>query len=843
MKRVFLKWLFVLFLLMSHRAVAEGVVSGFVFEQDGISPIAGATITFSGIGALGDTLYYQFNSDTLGFYEAEIEAGSYWVSTEAEGYSPSVLPDSLQVENNLAYLDINFILNELYLPVSYVEAELFTDDFVCVTWSMFEDTTRINASKSARSLRYFDLFRRRADEPPVMMASHLTDTLFMDMHWNSLPWGQYAWGVSCWYEGNRTASDTVWSNYLDKDMTTIFELVATTNIGLAPAGALVSLVSVDGGLHSYVALLDENGLLELPAVYRDDYVLSVHLDGYEDYVSPDTISVFAPVHVEIELVEMIMPVEGLYVSSTGWAMWQLVEPQTRDLQYFELMLDEETVATTTERSFQLDVDGLEVGSVYVVKVRPVYISGSGDWITWDWTYHSCEAYAGTVNGLGWSLLEESVLLSWDYPDNEDFAGAILYRDGVYLGFTEEQSFLDEGVATHADMEYSISLVYDGEWDGTYYSMSCKECAMVSFPLFCDAPTKLEGDNYWESDSNFGALISWGDRPPLIQEWLHYDNGVYKNVIGNSEEPILFWAIRFDAEDLVDYQGTTLTKVSLFDAGEGTYQLWIYEGGETAPRTLVRYDNMNLEGSYTWHEHLIEPYEIPENELIWIVVGQQGLSRPAAACADMGHPNGRWVSMDGTTWHDMHDYNVHYTWMLRAFVTNHSGKTHSGFTLQRYNLYRSYDNADYQQIASVSAVDGQAFYQYRDVLVGTSNHKFYYRLTAFYLSDEGEECESEYAASLLDPEANYVMVDDHWMVTEQTDNALVVYPNPTSGRLKVEAESIRRVSVYNALGQCLADFHLEADIFHFDLSHWENGLYLLKVVTEKGTLSRRFVVSH
>ena len=152
----------------------------------------------------------------------------------------------------------------------------------------------------------------------------------MDMNWGSLPWGQYRWGVSCYYEGNRGHSDTIWSAYLDKDMNTTLEIQGSTNVGLAPAGATVSLSSHDGQGHDYQATLDANGHLLMP-VYRDEYNVRVHLDGYLDYVSDSAVSVFAPTQLEIELEEAMPGVDSLYVSNTGWAIWSLEEAQNRDL--------------------------------------------------------------------------------------------------------------------------------------------------------------------------------------------------------------------------------------------------------------------------------------------------------------------------------------------------------------------------------------------------------------------------------------------------------------------------------------------------------------------------------
>ena len=700
-----------------------------------------------------------------------------------------------------------------------------------------------DGAKPTRSFQYYDLFRSRFEEEPVMMASHLTDTVFMDMNWGSLPWGQYRWGVSCYYEGNRGHSDTIWSAYLDKDMTTTLEIQGSTNVGLPPAGATVSLTSHDGQGHEYQSTLDANGHLLMP-VYRDEYDVRVHLDGYMDYVSDSAVSIFAPTQLEIELVEAMPGVDSLYVSYTGWAIWSLEEVQYRDLQYFEIKLNGEVVGTTTATTFQFDVSQLNEGDLCTAQVRPVYLSGTCDWKSCQWVYRPCSDFAGPT-GLTWMLLNEALQLSWVYPEG-DLLGAMLFRDGEFLGFTAGDNFLDETVELHGEVEYCLRLVYDGPTDGTYYAMSCEQCTVAVFPAYCDPPVKLDGIHYYEDDEDHGALVSWGERPEPINQWLHFDNGEFKRSLGGDDEPRIFWAIRFEAEDLTEYVGTALKKVKLYDVGAGTYQLWIYVGGDTAPRNLVRSQNMALTNAQAWHEETISPaYDIPENEPLWIVVGQQGLSRPAAACQDMGDANGRWVSLDGTTWTDMHTFNMHYTWMLRAFVTNQAGREvtlgKDGYILQQYNLYRSFDNTEYQQVASIPAEEGQLYYEYRDNLAEDDHEDVYYRLTAFYLADNGETCESDYAATLNDPDQNYVAID---LTATDEYQALDfrLYPNPTSGQITIEQEGMQKVVVYNALGQALLSKEASGDVLQLDLSGFENGLYWIKVMAQSGTAVRSFVIS-
>jgi hypothetical protein len=829
------------FLTIGHKAWAQIAVSGNVYEQDSITPIEAASVTFSGISISGDTLVYQLVTDTAGCFSDSLEAGAYLVWVSVEGYATTYLEDSLLLEEEQVQEAVTFILYELLHPVRYVEARLYTDDLVRIAWSMNDSLPQGDSTKMTRSFQYYDLFRSRFEEAPVLMASHLTDTVFMDMNWSSLPWGQYRWGVSCYYEGNRSYSDTIWSAYLDKDMTTTFTLDATTNVGLPPAGATVTLSSQD---HSYQATLNGDGHVVMPDVYRDAYDLRVHLDGFVDYVSDSAISIFEPTQIEIELIEATNGIDSLYVSYTGWAIWSLEEAQNRDLQYFEIMLNGEAAGQTTNTSFQFEVDDLATGDTCTAQVRPVYLSETGEWKTCQWVYRPCTDFAGPTN-LTWVLDGEALHLSFGYPEG-DFVGAILYRNGEFLAFTEEDNFLDETVELHGEVEYCLRLVYDGPTDGTYYSMSCAQYTVAVFPAYCDPPVKLDGIHYYEDDEDYGALVSWGERPEPINQWLYYDNDIFKRSLGGDNDPRIFWAIRFEAEDLADFIGTHLRKVSLYDVGAGTYQLWIYVGGDTAPRTLVRSQNMALTNAQAWHEEIISPaYEIPENEPLWIVVGQQGLSRPAAACQDMGNPNGRWVSLDGATWTDMHTFNMYYTWMLRAFVTNQAGREMAldkeGYILQQYNLYRSFDNTDYQQVASVPAVEGQLYYEYRDNLAEDDHEDVYYRLTAFYLADNGETCESDYATTLNNPDQNYVAIDLTATDEYQTLD-FSLYPNPTNGQITIALEGIQKVVVYNALGQALLNKETSSDVLQLDLSSFEDGLYWIKVMAQNGAAVRSFVIS-
>ena len=67
MKKLLLICMFLMLALMPFRQAQGQIrVSGNVYEQDSITPIVGASVLFAGVGADGDTIAYQFLTDSLG---------------------------------------------------------------------------------------------------------------------------------------------------------------------------------------------------------------------------------------------------------------------------------------------------------------------------------------------------------------------------------------------------------------------------------------------------------------------------------------------------------------------------------------------------------------------------------------------------------------------------------------------------------------------------------------------------------------------------------------------------------------------------------------------------------
>ena len=119
--------------------------------------------------------------------------------------------------------------------------------------------------------------------------------------------------------------------------------------------------------------------------------------------------------------------------------------------------------------------------------------------------------------------------------------------------------------------------------------------------------------------------------------------------------------------------------------------------------------------------------------------------------------------------------------------------------------------------------------------------YYYRLYAYY---RAIDCTSAPATAKDNPEQFYLKV--HYSplaVTELGARIVDVFPNPADHTLRIEAEDMTYVSVYNIFGQQVYASACEGNALDVNVSGWVEGMYLMKVQTAEGVLSRRISIVH
>jgi hypothetical protein len=173
----------------------------------------------------------------------------------------------------------------------------------------------------------------------------------------------------------------------------------------------------------------------------------------------------------------------------------------------------------------------------------------------------------------------------------------------------------------------------------------------------------------------------------------------------------------------------------------------------------------------------------------------------------------------------------YTNNYRVKLKWEAPQPNDGFT--GYYLYRKDGDGEYRRIkllgaSAVSYVDNTA----------TQEGDYYYRLYAYY---RDLDCLTAPANRMYYPNVFELHVYFSPTGVEENESQVKVYPNPTKHLVNIEAEGMIEVSVYNTLGQCVINKEVTDSQTSVDLQNVSEGLYLLRVKSEDGTISKRIVV--
>jgi hypothetical protein len=73
--------------------------------------------------------------------------------------------------------------------------------------------------------------------------------------------------------------------------------------------------------------------------------------------------------------------------------------------------------------------------------------------------------------------------------------------------------------------------------------------------------------------------------------------------------------------------------------------------------------------------------------------------------------------------------------------------------------------------------------------------------------------------------------------------LVLLPNPTTDKLNLKIQDNQigsQITIYSILGQELNSYILNTEETILDISHYQNGIYLLKINTNSGIQTYKFI---
>ena len=168
-------------------------------------------------------------------------------------------------------------------------------------------------------------------------------------------------------------------------------------------------------------------------------------------------------------------------------------------------------------------------------------------------------------------------------------------------------------------------------------------------------------------------------------WYYYDDGNNDGSIGTGGGSF-WWGVMFPAGS---YEGNLLTKVAVYDYMAMTGNVTIYQGGDTAPGTQVGQANLTFTGLEDYIEVPFDtPVTLDPTQNVWVIIyNGSGATYPAAYCSTANNANGRWISVDNSSWIDVASAVPSAgDFMVRAYIEGEGGGTVASSDLT-YTLYR------------------------------------------------------------------------------------------------------------------------------------------------------------
>ena len=85
------------------------------------------------------------------------------------------------------------------------------------------------------------------------------------------------------------------------------------------------------------------------------------------------------------------------------------------------------------------------------------------------------------------------------------------------------------------------------------------------------------------------------------------------------------------------------------------------------------------------------------------------------------------------------------------------------------------------------------------------------------------------------------IESELSIEETTPNSVSIYPNPSNGHFTIEAEGMKHIDIFNALGQCVKSENIDNEIHEVYLGSSYAGIYLIQVLTETGMISKTICI--
>ena len=405
---------------------------------------------------------------------------------------------------------------------------------------------------------------------------------------------------------------------------------------------------------------------------------------------------------------------------------------------------------------------------------------------------------------------------------------------------------------------------------------------------CEAPSDLDGEYLWNDVDDLGANIWWEapELPAPPEGWLLYHDGTIEYVWGSDSGD---WesdvAMYFEPSQLEDYPDCAVTDMKLFvdsrGANGGYVIAKVWEGPDAA--TLLYEEDVTSQ--ILWNDDinavtLTQAVPFDNTKELWLGFTTGGPTDVYIAGITMELPaserRGDLYRDEGGPWQHISDLGIgERVWILEAYVTQDYAPTsapvplvdnrefvgHGSASLANggatisvnaeasrdfsgFNIYRmGPGEAEYTMIDNVPYEAGQTSYSYFDAdPYDGYPYEVCYQVTAVWES-ETDYCESVPAASVI-PIWDYVCITITGIDDPLAGDMTALYPNPAKDRVNISSsQQMERITVVNYVGQVVYDNEMSGEqSFVLNTSSYDAGVYVVKISTANGVVTKRMIIS-
>lgn len=438
----------------------------------------------------------------------------------------------------------------------------------------------------------------------------------------------------------------------------------------------------------------------------------------------------------------------------------------------------------------------------------------------------------------------------------DIFGTNVYRDAELIAFVPAvDTFYMDMDLEFGIYEYCVATVYTMDAGlHTWESCAGANCVDVTVAEECLAPTDLTAEDLL--GDGYTATLNWNGAGggSFDPQWVALDDGINVDAIGLTAGGSIAVAAKWDAADLVGFEGGVVSKIKFF-AGDApgasiTIKVWQGDNGDeiySEDITGVTYGD--------WNEFdLATPVAIDVTQAIW--VGYESIHNAGDFIAGVGdavaNPNSDLVMLDGGAWDNLQNY-LPYSWNIGAYIESAKGAivelpVLSEGSIAQTNSYSGafettgtiQENIDPTREVS----DFLGYNIYRD---GTMIEENYADNT--YTDDIGSYYEVCYTVSAVYEYCGESDLSEQACVSpgvgvSPIENVISVYPNPAKDYVTVESSNdILTIKVTNYMGQVVNYIqNVEVTSHTIATSSYSSGVYFVEVKTATGVEKVRIVIS-